>query len=369
MRNLFRAVALAAAVALSAATALAQGTGTAAAPTAQDQQAKTDLYNKWLNNRKGDVAAQKAAFEAGKEYLQKYGADNDEYVAAVKKWVDRYEAATVGFERQKRFEASVKGAETSKNYAPVFAAGREVLSGEPENLAVLLTLSNVGSLNVAKGKDADKSLYADSVAHTRTLIRLFESGKGTPAEFKFVNNSPDRETALAWLTYRLGIFTRESSPEEAAGHLLKVAQGTTSVRNEPSLYFYLAQAYSNGEYQKLAADYKVRFEGKEATDESRMASAKLEQVLDRIIDAYARSVALTTKTDAASTNFKTGVMATLTELWKQRRGSEAGLQEFVAGSSARRLPLPTDPVPTPTPTPAASATPATSSTPAPTPKP
>jgi hypothetical protein len=354
MRNLFRALALSAAAALCVAPALIRG-GAAPLMSAQDQ-AKTDLYNKWLNNRKGDVAAQKTAYEAGKEYLQKYGADNDEYVVAVKKWVDKYEAATIGFERQKKFADAVKQAETTKVYAPVFAAGREIITAEPENLAVLLTLSTAGSLNVAKGKDSDKSLYADSIAHTRQLMSLIEAGKATPADLKYVNEAPNRETALAWLTYRLGLFTRESSPDEAVGHLLKAAQGTTAVKNEPSLYFYLAQAYES-EYQKLAADYKARFEGKEATDESRMAAAKLEQVLDRIIDAYARAVALTTKTDAASAGFKTAVTAQLTELYKQRRGSEAGIQEFVSGSASRRLPLPTDPVPTPTPAPAAAATP------------
>lgn len=378
MKNLLRALALSAA-ALPALQSAAAWQQPAAAPSAQEQQAKTDLYNKWLNNRKGDPAAQKTANEAGKEYLQKYGADNDEYVTAVRKWVEKYEAATAGFDRQKKFGEAVKQAETAKTYAPLFVAGKEIVTAEPDNFPVLLTLANAGYLNAARKKEEiDQSLLPDTVTYTRRLLEQVEAGKGTPAEFKLVNPAAaDKDSATAWLNYRLGFLLRDSAPEESVNHLLKVAQGSTAVKSEPSLYSYLAQAYSNGEYQKLAADYKARFEGKEATDESKLAAAKLEQVLDRVIDAYARAVALSTKTDPASANFKTAVTAQLTDLYKQRNnGSDAGLQELISGSATRRLPLPTDPPPTlpvaaPTATSTATpaATPAASPSPAPTPKP
>lgn len=360
MKNVLRAAILCACAMLAVMPAAAQ-TATAAAPSAQDAAAKTNLYNKWLENRKGPEAAkQKVAYDAGKEYLTKYGADNDEYVAAVKKWVDKYEAAAATFERQKKCDEAIKQAEPTKNYAAVFASCKEIVAAEPENAAVLLTLSNVGFLNATRKKEeVDKSLLPDAITYTRRLAEFVEAGKVTPENFKFINPAAaDKDTALAWLNYRLGFLTKDTSPDEAVNHFLKVAQGATAAKSDPNLYYYLAQAYLNGEYKKLSDDYKARFEGKEATDESRIASAKLEQVLDRIQDAYARAVALSTKTDAATVAFRDQVKGLLTELYKQRHeGSDAGLQEFIAASATRRMPLPSDPLPTPTPAPSTAVTP------------
>jgi hypothetical protein len=375
MKNVSRIVALCALAALYAPAAAAQtpsASPASPAPSAQDQAAKTALYERWLNNRKNtDVAAQKTAYEAGKEYLTKYGADADQYVQAVQRWVKLYEDAAAAFERKKKFDEILGQIGTTKNYAGLFAAGKDVLAAEPDNFAVVLTLSNAGAVNAADENGGDQSLYPDAVRLTRLLAEQVAAGKGTPEQLMLVNSAAGKDDALGWLSYRLGLLTKESSPDEAATHLLKAAQTNGPAKSEPSLYYYLGQAYTAGDYKKLAADYKTRFEGREATDESRLALARLNQSLDRVLDAYARAVALSTKSDAKTQKFKEQLTAQLTDIYKQRHGSDAGIQQFIQGSAARRLPLPTDPVPAPEPaaTPAATTTPATTPTPTPTPRP
>ena len=61
--------------------------------------------------------------------------------------------------------------------------------------------------------------------------------------------------------------------------------------------------------------------------------------MDKIIDAYARAVALASK-DPQQAAAKNAWLARLTELYKFRHdGSDAGLNELVSGVLATRLPL------------------------------
>lgn len=374
MKNVSRIVVVCAAAALFSATAVAQDAAAAAPAANQDcEAAKTDpnLYTKWLENRgkageAPDAAKQKIAYDAGKAFLAKCeGVSGDAYVAAVQKWVGRYDEAVGKFAVRQRFEDAAKAVDAapagSKNYVPLFAAGKEYVAAEPENLAPLLALTNIGVLNSTAGETANKSLDPDAIAFARRALALVEAGKGSPADFK-VLGAANKDEAVTGLNYRLGILTRNSAPDEAANYLLKVAQSNGPLKSDPSLYFYLAQAYAAGEYKRLADDYNMRFAGKEETDESRLAQAKLTASLNRILDAYARSIAYNTKTDADSVKFKNNTTATLTSLYKQsHNNSDAGLTQFISESATRRLPLPNDPVPTPAPV-AAPSTPATGTT-------
>jgi hypothetical protein len=369
MKYFLRTGALVVIAALFALPANAQDPAPAAGASECDK-AKTDVYPKWHDNRKAaDAAAQKVAYDAGKEFLAKCTDAEDAYVKAVKKWITAYEGELKKIDVRTRFVKAAEEANRSKNYAPVFAVGKELHALEPENLELKIALSNAGELNATAGATADKSLDADAVNFTRLALAAVEAGKGTPNEFKQLSAS-NKEEAAAMLKYRLGMLLRTSAPEEASNNLLAAAQSNTPVKNEPALYYYLAQAYGVGDYKKLADDFNTRFAGKDETPESALAQAKLNQAFDRVLDAYARAVAFNTKTDPNSVKFKNDTLAKLTELYKQRHdGKTDGLNELVSGSSSRRLPLPTDPVPTPpaaqTPAPSATATP----TPTPTPTP
>ncbi len=369
MKNVSRVLASAALAATFSLAAYAQTPAaspatTAAAPSAQEVQAKADKYKEFLDNRskklpngQPDPAAQKVAYEAGKEYLSKYGSDtnegNDKIVAYIQKWVTNYEKAVSDFQTSSAFSDAV----TAKNYPKIFELGRPLLDKDPNNFSVLLTLAQAGFLN-AQQKTPDKTLFPDAVRYTKNEIQAVESGKVTSfAPFK------NKDELLNYLYFGLGLNLRDSSSDEAQTYFLKAAQTEGLYKSSPGTYSYLSNLYFK-EYKKLADNYNRDFNGKEKTPESEAAYERLNQVLDRTIDAYARTVALTTQTDPQSVAFKKLTMTDLTALYKVRHnGTDTGLTELISGVLAKPVPNPSEEV-IPTPTPLSTPTPATGAPPA-----
>jgi hypothetical protein len=339
MKNVLRLLAFAALAVAFAMPAFAQdAAGTTAAASAQDVQAKADLYKKFLDNYKGTPEQQKVAYEAGKEYLTKYSSDtsaeNAPIVKFIQNWVGKYEKAAADF----LFTKAV-----NENPAQAFQLSRDLLAQNPDNLKVYLQLVAAGIKNAQAG---NKSLNADSLNAARKALQLIEQGKTTDTWAPFAN----QQDAPAGLRYYIGFFSYDTAPEDAAAQLLKVAQSSSPFSKEPSTYQLLAVSYYNGELKKLAAEYKDKYENKEETPESKALFDRVNAVLDRVIDAYARAAALSNgKPQYASV--QNAVKPVLTTLYKQRHeNSDAGLNELIASVLNKPLPIPgQEPAPAPAP--------------------
>lgn len=353
MKNVFRMMIIAAVATFFALPAYAQDAAAQPAQSAQDAEAKAALYSRFLEKMKGDAVAQKEASAIGKEYIAKYPTPTDDadkqILDYIKGWVAKYDKAVWDFE----FKESV-----AKNPGRAFQMGRERLASDPENVELHLSLVQTG-VNAASAKNTAHN--AEAAAAARRALQLIEGGKTAPTYVMFAS----REEALGGLPYMIGYLQMQSSPEEAKAALVKAAQSNTKFKTEPSTYTYLGAIYYD-EFLKLAADYKARFEGKDETDESRAAYEKLMQTLDRVIDAFARAE-LHSKVAAD----KKKLRDQLTGLYKSRNsGSEAGLNDYLAGVASRPVPEPGQlahpalaPAAAPT-TGAASTTPAASTQPA-----
>jgi len=343
MKNALRLIVMAALTAAFALTAFAQTatpaqtpTPAAGGPCTTEVEAKAALYKKFLDTYKGSPEQQKAAYDTAKEYMTKYGDcpdDSDKQIAAfIQKWVGKYEAATVEFNCTKA---------VNENPAQAFQACQDLMRKNPDNPKYPLMLVAAGIKNAAKG---DKSLNAQTIAQARTALKLIEEGKTTDTWAPFAN----AQDAPAGLRYYIGFLSWDTAPEEAATQLLKVAQSNSSFAKEPSTYQLLGVSYYNGELKKLADEYKTKYEGKEETPESAALYNRINAVLDRIIDAYARAVALSNgKQQYAALNAQ--AKTALTTIYKQRHeGKEDGLNELIANVLSRPLMLPgQEPAPTP----------------------
>lgn len=357
MKNVLRLLILAAAFGIFALPALAQDTaaGGTAAP-AQDAQAKADAYQKFLELRKGGPAQQKQAYDVGKDYLSKYAATTDDadkkIYDYIQNWVSKYEKATVDFNFR---TALFPAAGARPDYTKGFEIGRQLLSSDPDNVAVLLDLSIAALTNAADPKTANEAVSREAVQYVRRTTQLIESGK-TPqrpsADGKTMVDNwapfPNRETALGQLYYTHGLLVRATSPDEAAQLFIKAAQSNTTFKSDPTTYFYLANTYLDGEYKRLIAEYKATYEGKEVTEEMKPAYeallAKTNAATDRIIDAWARAVALSADKPQLKV-WRDGLMKQLADVYKQRHdGSDAGLNELIAGVLNKPLPLPGQPM-------------------------
>ncbi|MDX6611545.1 MAG: hypothetical protein QOD75_731 [Blastocatellia bacterium] len=323
----------------------AQTTPAAAAGECTDE-VKSALYTEFLNNRKGKDqdhpnGDQDVAYNAAKKYMAACPADDSAQAQYMKKWMASYEVGS----RKASFLLDYD----QKKYAQMMTDGKAVLVDDPNYVRGYVLLGYIGYLASLANNSA---LNAESATYAKQAISMLETGK-TPDDWRpFV----DKGDALAWLNYSLGFMMKENSPNDAIPYFMKAAALESPLKKSPLPYFFIAEGYE-ALYAKQEAAYKEKYLGKTETPESKLAQENINQLIDRVIDAYARSVALSTGTDAKAQQKKKEWLERLTELYKYRNKSEAGLNELVAGIMSKPLPpLPTPITTLPTPPPATGTT-------------
>ena len=301
---------------------------------------KAAWYDTFLKNYKGEPPQQKIAYDAAKLYLTSCPPDPADKIADFmkNKFVVPYEAMTAGVTLKKQFEDAYK----AKNYADEIKLGKQIVATEPDNSAVYIMMGVAGL--------SDEAVLSDAAESAKKGIELIQTGKPfAPYESK--------DKALAALTYVIARSKLKAAPADAITSLIQAAKYESDLKKNPQLYLDLATAYNEGPRAKLTEEYKSKIGPNQTeTPESKLALANLNQVLDRQIDALARAAALA---DAAN---KTAIMGDLTELYKYRNKSEAGLNELVANVLSKPIPdVPTPLTSLPASTP--SSTPATGGSP------
>ena len=293
------------------------------------QEAKDALYQSFLKNRQTDQAK---AFDDAKKYL---ACPAGQVTEAQQKIIDYLKKWTTTYEKEFRKIQLPILLYNEKKYPEAYALGKQILTEEPDNLYVLVHLGANGYL-VSPLKNA--ALTADAVAYARKGLQLLEAGQNLEKWEPLAS----RDVALAYLNYTIGSLTLEADAAGALKHLLKSAQYETPLKKSAYTYAYIAGAYETGAYAKQSDQYNTLYKGKDETPESKLALANINQLVDRMIDAYARAVALA-GTDANLATPKAAWQENLTNLYKYRNGSDTGLTELIAGILSK--PLPPEPTP------------------------
>jgi hypothetical protein len=286
-----------------------------------DDPVKVELYTKFVQNYKTNKAV---AHNTAKDYLRLYSKDNDDLSKYVQRWVDVYE-------KDERQQTLLRMVHKDRNFLEAFPVGKVVLADQPDQLDSLIALTAAGYLAAnARNTDFDK----ETIAYAKRAIQLVESGRAPEdwAPYK------GKEDTLAYLYRTLGWLQVKPAPNEAIDSLLKSVQHESELKKDPVIYYRLAQAYQEGQYAKLSADYSAKFDGKPESAESKQALEKLNRVIDVMIDAFARAVALA-GSDAQYAQVKAAWLNTLTSFYKFRHeNSDAGLTEFIAAAPNKPLP-------------------------------
>ena len=327
MKKLITFLSISTTVAILALPIAAQNT------TAQDQcsvDSKNAQYKIFTDNFK---TKQDLAYEAAKKYLACPAENVDEgqqkIIDYLKKFVSKYEDA----DKKGKFRALLYN---DRKYPEAYALGKEILTTEPENLKVLVDLGANGYLVVPLN---NAPLSSSALEYAKKALQQIESGKTVD------NWDPlkSKDEAVAYLNYTVGALTLQSDPSNALKNLLKAAQFETPLKKSPYTYAYIAGAYETGPYAKMSADYKRDFLGKDETPESKLALVNINQIVDRMIDGYARAVALA-GTDAAFSQAKAVWNESLTTWYKYRNNNATtGMDQLVAGILSK--PLPPEPTP------------------------
>jgi tetratricopeptide (TPR) repeat protein len=301
-------------------------------PYVTDDEVKVNTYKKFTENR---VPNPVAAYQAARDYMQRYGKEDDQYTRYLKAWIAAYEED----ERNRRLtaekadrEQQLLGSFTTKDYAKSYGLAKQVLTDSPDNLRVLIALGYGG---IAASTEAHTEAFnADAARYAAKAIQLIGAGKtpDTWAPFK------GKDDVLGSLHYALGFYALKTNPEVAIQSFITAAQVDPDRRNAPSTYYYIAAAYQTGPYKRLSEDYSKRFANQPESPESKAAIDNINKVVDKMIDAYARAVALA-GTNPQNQTAKAQWMTQLTNFWKFRHeNSDAGLNEYITG--VLKTPLP-----------------------------
>src|SRR5215216_5760867 len=82
-----------------------------------DDPVKIEIYKRFVDNRQGNPAA---AYQAARDYLQKYNKDKDQYTDYLSKWV-------VFYERDER-KRTLPNLINQKKFAEAFSTGAKILT-------------------------------------------------------------------------------------------------------------------------------------------------------------------------------------------------------------------------------------------------
>lgn len=285
-----------------------------------DDPVKIEIYKRFVDNR---IQNPTAAYQAARDYLQKYTKDKDQYTDYLSKWVLAYERD----ERKRNLPVLIN----EKKFAEAYSTGAKILSDEPNYLRAQIDLGYAGYL-AASAKNENFNTAA--LDYAQKAIQAIESGK-TPTEWAPFKGKDD---TLAYLNYAVGFLTLKTNPDQAIDSLIKAAQYDSDIKKTPSTYYFLAAAYEAGPYKSQSTAYQTRYANKDESPESKAALEKLNVVIDRLIDAYARAIAAAgtdPKTEASRKQWTEQMSA----YYKFRHGgSDAGMTEFIASSLQKPLP-------------------------------
>ena len=289
---------------------------------AQRVETEADLFKKisfLTQTKKSDD--QVKAYELSRTFMAKFGKNTSDEVKKVRDFMAKYEMAALG-----------KKIDEGKT-AEAFVFGKEILAHDAENSFVTANLAYAG-LQAAQSKK-DKAFAKDSVAYAKQTLELYEAKK-LPLSFEpFL----DEAEARALMHYIAGYFSVDSNLPEAAASFFRSVQYQSKIKNNSYPYYIIAFNYEK-EYEKAAREFETKYAAANPSNESRAAEARLEKLLTRMQDAYARAVKLGEAENAPGVpTWKTRY----TQIYSFIKGSDAGSAEFLNNVLSTPLPDPNAP--------------------------
>ncbi len=208
----------------------------------------------------------------------------------------------------------------ARDYPKVFERGRKVLVAEADNFYVLTKMVQAG-FNASQTGNHDFSSEAITLA--KKALELLDSGK-----VKDPSPLGDLSAARTFHSIALATLLLDQSPNDSAALFLKLLK-SDELKKEPTMYYYYGRALLKGEYQSMVTEFKQKYEGKPETPEAKALLTQINQTVSRIVDTYARAVALSSSPEQQAT--KAEVLSQLTPMYKAlHNNSDAGLSKLLA---------------------------------------
>jgi hypothetical protein len=287
---------------------------------AQDKGKKDENFlkiAKLANSKKPED--QDKGYAMGKDFIAAYGKDADDKVKKIKEFVNGYE-----------FNKLNNLLDTGKT-DDAFLLGKDILERNPDDVYTAMNLAYGGYDALVKRKD--DSFGGDSITYAKQTLAFFEKGT-LPKSFSPFKNQND---ATAWMFTVIGNFTQDFDPKEAAINYFNALKNDSELKSQAQLYVSIANYYEKV-YEEMAKEYKAKYSARTNEDaEMKAENVKIDAVLDRMIDSYARVVKIAeAEKNPNLENFK----ARFTQIYKFRKKSDAGANELLNTVLSTPMPMP-----------------------------
>jgi hypothetical protein len=271
-----------------------------------------------------------------------------------------------------RFDNAYK----SKNWDEVYAAGKDILAKEPDNLDVILTLGSIGFDQSIK---KNYKYNDDTLRYAKLAMQKINSGTTSKNWGLFDYKYENKDNALGWMNFNIGYITyyAQGNKKEALPYLYAASQANGETKSRPDA-FEPVGAYYFEDVKKLADEVQKMIKEQTdmpatATDEERAKKdaeikakiAILNGTTERAMDAYSRAYTLA-KANPKTKPYADGLYKQLQALYNVRFQKTDGLDTYISSTVAKPMPDPTSavtPVSDPEPTATAPVKPAAVVTP------
>jgi len=338
---------------VSAVGALAQG------DVCADTAGQTDLSQKFNDNyNKPDIASRKVAIEAGKQFLEKFGNCPTQkelidyytkYIPPMEKKIQTEEAAQAKGALYGRFNK----AHEAKNWDELYAAGKEVLGKEPENIDVILALGSVGYDESFK---KNFKYNDDTLRYAKMAIDKLNAGAKSDNFGVYEWTYKTKDNALGWMNMSIGYITYygQNNKKDALPYFYQASLANSDTKKNPIVYETIGRYYYDqasgllNEIKTMVADAKDTDPEDVKTKKAADIKAKvalLNGTAERSIDAYARAYSLA-KADPAKKTYADAQYKKIQELYGVRFPDKGttGIDAFISASVAKPMPDPTSAV-------------------------
>jgi tetratricopeptide (TPR) repeat protein len=199
-----------------------------------------------------------------------------------------------------------------------FTKGADFLARHPESLRVLVSLLSVGT---EQAKKQNAKFIDQSIRYGSQAIALAEANK-KPASFDDASWQQFKTVTLPSMYQSVGLlYMLKGASAEAKANYTKASQ----VAPSDPFNFVMIAALLNDEYQAAAKAYQAMAAG--APKEAQLK--KVEALLDTVIDAYARAVALS-EGNAQLAQVRQQYLQDLENYYKYRHNnSTTGMQQLI----------------------------------------
>lgn len=303
------------------------------------------------------------AITAGKEFLEKYGEceATKAFVDWLKPQLPVWETKYAGYITRKemgprfaRFDAGVK----ASNADEVYAAGKEILAKQPDNINVLVAMGLVG---------ANQSTLANSYKYTEDGLKYANMAlakvKGGE-KFNKKNDKGEETAGIFWtertrpelisdLTYSVAYLNYFGKKDKATALpvFYELAQG--SYKDNPFLFSIIGDYYVE-QRKPIAEQIRLKIEEqKKEGEDTAIKEAREEEIKklvavfngynERILDAYGRAYKVT-KDTPANKAYRDNLFKIMQDVYKQRFDKDTGLNEYITAAVAKPFPNPTSEV-------------------------